>query len=180
MIDKAWEKVVPALALGIRQMPVIRDHPNWWVCTTLDGFGSHVSVHSALKIFHDHKIMIVKEEADTFLLNQSYDQHVATCDKINVRTFLDLIRRRLPVICQWNLIAACIAVFLSNASTGAWKTSFKRVNLHPHFRLSFEDWICKIKQHIDTGIANFQRRDNFWFNAMPAWWRNMTVECRHK
>jgi hypothetical protein len=111
MTDTAWEKVVPALALGIRQMSVIRDHPNWWVCMTLDGCGSHVSVHSVLNIFHDHKIMIVKEEADRSLLNQSYDQRVATCDKINVRTFLDLIRRRLPGICQWTLIAACIAGF---------------------------------------------------------------------
>jgi hypothetical protein len=83
--------VVPALALGIRQMSVIRDHPNWWVCMTLDGFGSRVSVQSALKKIHDHKILIVKEEVDTSLLNQSYDQHVATCDKINVRTFLDII-----------------------------------------------------------------------------------------
>jgi hypothetical protein len=46
MTDKAWEKVVHALALGISRMPVIRDHPNWWVCITLDGIGSHVSVHS--------------------------------------------------------------------------------------------------------------------------------------
>jgi hypothetical protein len=108
---------------------------------TLDGFGSHVSIHSALKIFHDYKIMIVKEKADASLLNQSYDQHVVTCDKINVHTFLDLIRRRLPVICQWTLIAACIAGFMSTALADARKTSFKRANLHPHFRLSFEDWI---------------------------------------
>jgi hypothetical protein len=84
MTDKAWENVMPALALGIRQMPAIHDNPNWWVCMTLDGCGSHVSLHSALKIFHDHKIMIVKEEMETSLLNQSYDQHVVTCDKINV------------------------------------------------------------------------------------------------
>jgi hypothetical protein len=84
----AWEKVVPDLALGIRQRPAIRDHPNWWVCMILDGFGSHVSVHNALKI------LFVNEEADMSLLNQSYAQHVTACDNINVRTFLDLIRRR--------------------------------------------------------------------------------------
>jgi hypothetical protein len=28
MTDKAWEKMVPALTLGIRQMPVIHDHSN--------------------------------------------------------------------------------------------------------------------------------------------------------
>jgi hypothetical protein len=119
MTDNAWEKVLPALALGSRQMPVIYDHPNWWVCMTIDGFGSHVSVHIALKIFNDHHILIVKEEADISLLNQSYAQHVATCDKINVQTFLNLIRRRFPVICQWTLISACIAGFVSTASTDA-------------------------------------------------------------
>jgi hypothetical protein len=29
--------------------------------------------------------MIVKEEEDTSLLNQSYDQYAAMCDKINVQ-----------------------------------------------------------------------------------------------
>jgi hypothetical protein len=50
MTDKVWEKL-PALALGIRQMLVTRDHPIWRVCMTLNELGSHVSVHSALKIF---------------------------------------------------------------------------------------------------------------------------------
>jgi uncharacterized protein YfaQ (DUF2300 family) len=79
-------------------------------------------------------------------------------------------------------MVACIVGFLSTALTDAWKTSFKRVNihLHPRFRLSFEDWICKIKQFIDTGTANFQRLDDFWFDAIHVWCHNITVECRHK
>jgi hypothetical protein len=115
MIEKAWEKVVHALVLGIRHTPVINDHTNWWVCMTIDGYGSLFSVH--INIFHDHKIMIVKEEVDTSLLIQSYDKHVAMCDKINVRTFLDLIRRHLPVIYQLTMIVACIAGFISTNLT---------------------------------------------------------------
>jgi hypothetical protein len=121
-------------------MHIIRDHPDWGGGgMTLDGVGSYVSVRSSLKIFHEHNILIVKEEADTSLLNQSYNQHVAICDKINVWSFLDLILQRLPVICQWTLIVVCITGFLTTGSTNAWITSFKLVNLHPHLCMPFED-----------------------------------------
>jgi hypothetical protein len=182
MMDKAWEKVVPAHAFGIRNMPVIGDHPDWCVFMTLDGFGSHVSVHIALKIFHDHNSMIVKDDANNSLLNQRYDQHVAICDNVNVRKFLDLVRRRLPVICQWTLIVACIAGFLTTGSTNAWKNSFKRVNLHLHFHVPFEEWMFKTRQHIDTGTVNFQVRYNFWFDDMPAFKYDITfglMPCQH-
>ena len=77
MNDEVYERIVPDLCKGIRQMPVIKDYPNWWVAITLDGFGSHVNVHSTQQIFSDHKILIIKEEGDTSHVNQAYDQQVA-------------------------------------------------------------------------------------------------------
>jgi hypothetical protein len=61
-------------------MPVIKDHPNWKVCLTLDGFSSHL-VPEALPVFTDAKIEVVKEEGDTSAVNQPYDQSVAKMDK---------------------------------------------------------------------------------------------------
>ena len=43
---------------------------------TLDGFGSHVNVNEAQKIFADNKILIAKE-GDSSHVNQPYDQIIA-------------------------------------------------------------------------------------------------------
>jgi hypothetical protein len=42
MTNETWDKVAPRLASNIRDMPVVKDHPNWWVVLHLDGFKSHV------------------------------------------------------------------------------------------------------------------------------------------
>jgi hypothetical protein len=54
MTDETWMTVVPFLSNVIRKMPIIYERPNWWVVLTLDGFGSHVNVSEALKVFHEH------------------------------------------------------------------------------------------------------------------------------
>jgi hypothetical protein len=72
MTDEAWIELAPGLCAGIRAMPVIKDHPDWWVVMTLDGFTSHLG-NEALKVFEAHKIMVVKEEGDMSHVNQPYD-----------------------------------------------------------------------------------------------------------
>ena len=51
MDDATWILCVKAMAAGIRAMPVIRDHPEWWACLTFDGFKSHVNVNKSLLHF---------------------------------------------------------------------------------------------------------------------------------
>jgi hypothetical protein len=77
LTDESWAALVPTLCKGIRDMAVVRDHPNWWICLTLDGYSSPITVTEALIEFHKHKIFIVKEEGDTSAVNQPYDQFVA-------------------------------------------------------------------------------------------------------
>jgi len=48
MTDDTWLKLVPTFAKGIRQMEVIKDHPDWWMTLTCDGFSSH-AVRSMLQ-----------------------------------------------------------------------------------------------------------------------------------
>ena len=62
-------------------MPVIRDHPDWWVFLSLDGFGYHVSVDAANGNFTKLKIWIAKEETDTSQTCQAYDQLQAKKEK---------------------------------------------------------------------------------------------------
>ena len=65
MTDSVYAEIVLQLADGIRRMPHICNHPEWWVIVSLDGFGSHVNVHEAQAAFFERKIMILKEEGDT-------------------------------------------------------------------------------------------------------------------
>ena len=61
-------------------MPVFKNYPYLWMAITLDGFGSHLE-GDALKVFADHKILIVKEEGDTSQVYQAYDNEVSKSDK---------------------------------------------------------------------------------------------------
>lgn len=74
MTDDTWLKIVPIIYKGIRAMPVVKDHPNWWFCLTLDGFLSHV-VTEAESVFTYHRIHVIQEDSDPLQINQPYDQY---------------------------------------------------------------------------------------------------------
>lgn len=54
MNDVAWKELVPRLCKGIRAMPIICDHADWWFILTLDGFSSHL-LPEVLHVFTIHK-----------------------------------------------------------------------------------------------------------------------------
>lgn len=178
MTDAVYAKIAPELADGIRKMPDICDHPDWWVIVSLDGFGSHVNVHSAQEAFYDRKIFILKEEGDTSHVNQAYDQSVAKNDKTGMRANLDAVCKQIGTrMDQWYLIAIAIEA-LKKIDPAAWISSFKKVNLHPCFRVSFEEWLDKINDKILTGEKFFVKRSSL-FDVMPALWKHLAVEERH-
>ena len=51
----------------------IKDHNDWWVCLTWDGFSSHIRAE-AYHIFNRFKIMTVLEDRDISQANQLFDQ----------------------------------------------------------------------------------------------------------
>ena len=55
-------------------MPVIRDHPDWWMSLSLDGFGAYVHVDAANENFTKLKIYIVKEDVYRSQTCQEYAQ----------------------------------------------------------------------------------------------------------
>ncbi len=91
MTNEAWIKLTPFIANGIRNMAVIKDHSDWMICMTLNGFGSHL-VPEALQLFNDAKIEVVKEEGDMLQVNQAYNQLVAKEDKKLIGDTLDTCR----------------------------------------------------------------------------------------
>jgi len=147
MTDDVWLQLVLTFAKGIHAIPVIKDHPDWWVTVSCDGFGSHVNVHLVQHVFHDHKILIIKEEGNTLHVNQAYDQSVAKADKALMRQHLEVVHKSLGStrINQWYLIAVAIHS-QKMVDKQKWIDSFIKVNMHPKHQLTFDNWIKKLNQ----------------------------------
>jgi hypothetical protein len=174
-------EVAPIIAKGIRVMPIICDYPDWWVSLSLDGYGSHVNIAEANQIFTDHKIWIVKEEADSSQTNQAYDQLQAKRDKARMRPLVDLVSKHCGVINQFQLIAIMIHA-LKKGQPEDWITSFISVNMHPKYRLPFGDWMQKIVSCIQTSDAAFKKELGSMtiFDAMPTFWKAWTPVMREE
>ena len=52
---ECWTKLDPALARAIRRIPVICDHPDWWVKVTMDGLLGHLG-HADLLTSEDRSV----------------------------------------------------------------------------------------------------------------------------
>ena len=76
---------------------------------SFDGFGLHANVQRAHEIFASHKILVMKEEADTSHVNHAYDQRVSKADKMYMRLALQAVAPTFGrSMNQWILIAIAI------------------------------------------------------------------------
>ena len=135
---------------GICELPIVKEHPDWWVALTLDGYGSHVNVHESIEIFLNHKIDIVKEEAETLHVNQPYDQAMALNDKKIHQAMQSLACVQLGFMNQWYHVAVLLTT-LKLSEPEHWISSFKTTNLHPKHHVGFEAWCGHIKEHLWAG-----------------------------
>ena len=127
MDDATWVRCIEAMAPGIRALPVIRDHPDWWACLTFDAFKSHVNVDEASIFFASVEIRAVKEEAGTSHVNQPYDQETAQADKRSARQLLEMARTKVRGnIDQWKFIGILI-ISINNLKKEVWINSFKKL-----------------------------------------------------
>ena len=130
---------------------MIRDLPKWWAFLTYDGFKSQVNVTEGLKTFAEERIRVGKEEAETSDFNQAYDKLQANQDKAQTRKLLELAWQKFHGrINQWQLIMI-ISTATQNIPAKVWTDSFVAVNLHPHHRMTFHDWIKNISPDVKTG-----------------------------
>ena len=137
----SWLELVPHLCKSIREMNVIKEHQHCWVILSIDLYGSHVNLQRDHKILSAHKILVMKEEADTSYVNQAYDHIVGKADKIYMWSALQSVSPTFGrSMNQWILIA--IAIDDQNRiKKEAWIDSFKKVNMQSHTRVSFDKWI---------------------------------------
>merc|ERR1712232_1151962 len=98
-------------------------------------------------------------------------------DKRNIRNLLDTCRSfSKSSLDQFSLIASCI-VALKISTRQAWIDSFKRVNLHPDYRMGFAEWIKKMETQVVAGESFFKRRSSL-YDILPQFWKNFTPDDR--
>jgi hypothetical protein len=81
MTNTVWDQVALIVAKGLRNLPVVRDNPDWWIILYLDGFESHTNTAAAQAIFTEHKIFVVKENSHSSHINQAFDDQPALQNK---------------------------------------------------------------------------------------------------
>ena len=162
-------------------MQTICDFPKWWAFLTYDGFKSHVNVTEGLEFFAEERIRVGKEEAGTSALKQTYDKFQEKQNKLQTRQLLELARRNVHGwINQWQLIMF-ISTAIQNIPAKVWTDSFVAVNLHPHHRMTFHDWIRKISPAVKNGeTAYFLKHKGSYYDAMSSVWKNMPVPVRRR
>jgi hypothetical protein len=89
--DDAWLQLIPHVCKGIRALPVVQDHLEWWFCLTCDGCSSHVQPE-ACEFLTECEVALVQEDGDTSQINQACDQFVAKSNKLNIRKPMDMAR----------------------------------------------------------------------------------------
>ena len=136
--------MAPNIVEGIRQMPVVRDNPQWWELAVFDGFGSHLTGLRAMKVRDENKILSLKEEGDSSHVNQAYDRFVARSDKAVEAESLTFLRRAKSlnkgVVDQWGLVHVGLACLQeTNKMKYIWTNSFRACNMDPRTQLSFPE-----------------------------------------
>ena len=150
MNDVAWIQLVPILCNIISVMPVICDHPDWWVMLLLGVYSSHINVHESLKVFSEYNIFAVKEEGDTPQFNQAYYQAVARSDNHMIHSLLDNVRTHSKnFMSHFKLITICFHA-LKSMNAARWISSFKRVDMHLDLRIYFTECLFQIDSQLET------------------------------
>ena len=182
MTDVAWLEASKAIVKGYRNMPYVKENKQWSVLELLDGFKSHENVLAAHRLRAEYNIRSIKEESNTSHANQGYDQETARQDKKHAAESLYDQRKVKKMntgktrIDQYDLVLTGIRI-VTKCSEEVWVCSFRRVNLDPRTRISFENWCQKIKQFLTAGeqfkeeLVDLSPQETF--NLLPATWHGM-------
>ena len=85
-------------------MPIVKQNPQWWMVTILNGLGAHLNNIYANDKRAENKILILKEEGDSSQVNQAYDEESTKSDnrvqRINLNYLLHDRRFNKSIINQ--------------------------------------------------------------------------------
>jgi hypothetical protein len=68
--DDVWLKIALHICRAIRNLPVVKDHPRWWIRLHVDGLAQHHKMYQANLVFYAYRIWLVVELPHSSHLNQ--------------------------------------------------------------------------------------------------------------
>ena len=191
LTDEAWKSdIAPNIAKGIRHAVVVYAHrygipaivaSKLLVGLGFDGFKVHLKNLSELLLFSENNILALCEHRDSSEINQAFDRLVARAGKRRASICLDQIRRShvTPVIDCWTLILVGLNMLKDCAASRVWENSFVAVNMHPHHRISCEEWLEKIGSFVQAA-NKFEPEVIDHFDLLPSAWREQPFEKRQE
>ena len=190
LTDEAWKQIVPLLIKGLRKMVVERAYElgvdsvtagRLYLGLSFDGFKTHVKNLAELINMAEANILAIVENRDSSAINQAFDKFVAQQGKRRAALCLDQIRRShvTPIIDQWLLVLVGLAMLRDCNQSNAWENSFIAVNMHPLYRVSFDDWLEKIAPCVKAA-EKFETEVIDDFEMLPSEWRNQPLSMRQK
>ena len=146
---------------------------------SFDGFKTHVKNLTELINMADALILAVCEGRDSSEINQPFDRFVARAGKRRAALTLDLMRRShfTSIIDQWMLVLVALEMLRDCNKSRVWENSFVAVNMHPDYRVGFQDWIQKIAPFVQAA-NKFEKEVVEEHALLPAEWKKHTLEQR--
>jgi hypothetical protein len=93
-----------------------------------------------------------------------------------MRGSLDFLRRTTKhtknVTDGWQLCHVALAA-VRELESKVWIDSFRKVNLHPHYRVSFPEWCKRIAHHLQGGLSFKPEEVIDPYVMLPAFWHGM-------
>jgi hypothetical protein len=190
LTDDAWLEIVPKLTKGARlvlEKKAAELGIDAETCAKLligllfDGCKIHLKNLEELVHMADENILALNEGRDSSEINQAFDRFVARAGKRRAAITLDQIRRShvTPVIDGWMLCLVGLQMLRDCAASRVWENSFVAVNLHPHHRVSLDEWLQKIN-HFVQGAEKFEAEEIDEFALLPSDWKKKSLEKRNQ
>jgi len=181
LTNEAWVKMVPILARSLRDIVEVACRPlgiskqqafQLKIILSFDGFKSHLEAASLIK-FADFNIYCLVENRDSSAINQAFDKLVARSGKKRAARVLSLMTRShiTPIIDQWYLVLVVLAMLRDCAQSNVWQNSFIAVNMHPDYRLDFQEWIQKISPAV-AAADKFEKETIDLAELLPRAWQD--------
>ena len=162
LTEEAWATIIPLHIKGVRHILTEEcaklgvdkaTADKLLIGQFFDGFGIHTKTFVVLVLFAVHNFLCAVENRDSSEFAQAFDQWVAKAGKKKARDMIDMLRRSniSPIIDQWTLVNVGLSMLRDCDSSNVWEASFIAVNMHPHHRISFDDWMDKIDNFTRAG-----------------------------
>ena len=79
------------------------------------------------------------------------------------------------VVDGWQLVLVGLAC-VRELEPKSWIESFTQVNLHPHYRVCFNDWCERIAHHLQGGLSFKCEKVLDHYTMLPSFWHGMPPE----